>query len=177
MVPHPLHATRCLNSLLRYELAAARCYEFAAESMSGDDSEREEFLSIGGEHRGAAERLRECVTAKGLQPSSDPGLWSVLLTLVETSAAVFGRRAMLTVLLWTEQHAAETYESARRIPELSRDEQACLTRDYLAQVRRHISTLEALNERSSQRSPHWEDDPCAELASHGQRGESLPRKG
>lgn len=143
MLPHPLPAPRCLNSLLRYELAAVRCYQFA-ETALGLDPARDVLLAIRQDHEAAAELLREQIREAGDQPSADPGLWGVMVSLVETTAVVFGRRSMLTMLSWTEKHAADTYETACRVPHLSRGSRPA-TR--IAAIRRHVTTLEELAER------------------------------
>lgn len=154
MVSHHLNASRCPNSLLRYELVAARCYHFA-EQAAGGGGDLAVLCDIRRHHEAAAARVRGRVVGAGQSPSSDPGIWGVLLTLVETSAAVFGRTAMLTVLLWIEQHAAEAYEASRDDPDPADDPSPAS--EALPRIRDHVGALEALIEKS--RTPAA--GPCA----------------
>jgi hypothetical protein len=165
MLSHPLNASRCLNSLLRYELAAVRCYQFAGQAI-GDGDDRAVLAGIRRDHETAADRLRELVSADGGTPSADPGMWGVLTTQVETAAAVFGRKAMLTVLLWTEQHAAETYESSRGVTGDTCDVDPLVSDDLIPMLRRHTAALEPLIARVADRQV----EPCAAF----RRPELLP---
>ena len=110
----PTTAARCLNALLRYELAAIRCYQFA-EHVVSCPGDRDELAGIRRNHEAVAAELCEHVSGCHERPARDPALWGVLNTLVETSSALFGRRSMLTVLMWSEQHGVKTYESAAQI--------------------------------------------------------------
>jgi hypothetical protein len=159
MLSHPLNASRCLNSLLRYELAAVRCYQFAERAVT-DEADLAVLSQIRRDHETAADRLRELVTADGASPSADPGMWGVLTTQVETAAAVFGRKAMLTVLLWTEQHAADTYESSGRVPGSICEETPPVSENFRPMLLRHIAALEPLIARCADRP----SKPCGEFA-------------
>lgn len=153
MVSHHLNASGCLNGLLRYELAAVRCYQFAEHALDGNATLAE--LRRG--HEAVADLLRGRIAGAGQSPSADPGLWGVLHTLVETSAAVFGRREMLTVLLWVERHAAETYEAG------GTDDVADLV---LPLIRHHAGLLEPLIAATPER-------PAAPCAAFPRAGEEV----
>jgi hypothetical protein len=141
MPSHPLSAAKCLDALLRYELAAIRCYQ-TAESILRSPADRDALAAIRRTHEAAAGTLQNHVTTCGQTPSAEPGLWSVLLTLVETSALCSGRRGVLTMLLWAEQHGIQTYESARCIAGLPAVSRVLIETALLPYLHEHVRGLE-----------------------------------
>src|SRR5687768_7455572 len=99
MLPSMSPAARCLDALLRYELAAFRCYRFA-ETVVGAD--RDALAAVRRLHEFAAATLSQQVIRLGQRPSDGPGLWDVLPTLVEASTTLSARWAVLAVLSGTE---------------------------------------------------------------------------
>jgi hypothetical protein len=133
---------RCLAILLRYELAAVHAYRFA-EAVSALRSDRECLAAIRRGHESAARALREYAAHLNETDVTEAGLWGVMNTLVETAAA-FGRRSMLTVLLWSERHAAQTYESAARIPALGPVADVVIPGEVLPAMAGHVEILQRL---------------------------------
>src|SRR5690349_4099460 len=107
----PLSAARCLDALLRYELAAVRGY-LSAEQALPHGPDRDALTTVRRSHELAAVALRQHLAALGQPPASGPGLWGAVGALVEAAAARSGRRAVLTLLLWSERHGIETYAAA-----------------------------------------------------------------
>jgi hypothetical protein len=136
-------AAKCLNSLLRYELAAVRAYRFA-ESVCPLPSDRDSLAAIRRDHESIARTLRESAAGLGEPEVDEVGLWGMLNTLVEASAGTLGRRSMLTVLLWSEQHAAQTYQSAARIPGLGEVTEVVIPAEVMPALAEHIVELEKM---------------------------------
>src|SRR5205814_3656414 len=91
MPSSPSSTARCLDALFRYELAAARCYQFAERVLPAD---RDALAAVRRSHELAAVALGQHLVALGQPPSAGPGLWGVLGTLLEASTAS-GRWAVL----------------------------------------------------------------------------------
>jgi hypothetical protein len=132
-------ASRCLDALLRYELATIQCYQFA-ESVLPDD--RYTLSAIRRSHEFAAAALGQHITRLGRLPSTEPGLWGALGTLVEASTAFSARWAVLTMLLWSERHGIETYVSACRIPGLPVASCLLMESTLLPSLHGHVRSLE-----------------------------------
>ena len=143
MLPTPTSAAKCLNSLLRFELAVVRCYRFA-EQLLGDHPDRAALARMRAAHEAAAADLTAHIAAHGQSPSHDPGLWGSLISLAETSAVVFGRHAILTVLLWAEQHARDTYRAARREWAAQPGDPGPILEPLAPAAGRHVAALEAM---------------------------------
>jgi hypothetical protein len=143
MSSQPLSVARCLDTLLRYELAAVRGY-LSAEWALPAAAEREALATVRRSHELAAAALRQHVAVLGQPPSAGPGLWGVFGALVEASVARSGRRAVLTVLLWSERHGIETYGAACRIPGLPAASRILIESALLPDLHGHVRELEHL---------------------------------
>ncbi|HET6572231.1 MAG TPA: hypothetical protein VFG68_01405 [Fimbriiglobus sp.] len=144
MLPSLSPAARCLNALLRYELAAVRCHRFAAAVLPAD---RETLTAVRRLHELAAATLRQRVVLLGQPPSDGPGLWDALPALVEASTALSARWAVLRVLRGAERHGIETYESACRIPALPAEIRVAIESTLLPLMHGNVRTLEQLDAR------------------------------
>jgi hypothetical protein len=144
MLPSMTPAARCLDALLRYELAAVRCYRFA-ETVVGAD--RDALAAVRRSHEFAVATLSQQILRLGQRPSDGPGLWDVLPTLVEASTALAARWAVLTVLRGTERHGIEAYEAACRIPVLPPEISVEIESTLLALMHGNVRTLEQLSAR------------------------------
>lgn len=144
MSPSVSPAARCLDALLRYELAAVRCYRFAGTVLAAD---RDELAAVRRSHELAVATLHRQVVLLGHLPSDGPGLWDVLPALVEASTALSARWAVLTVLRGAERHGIEAYEAACRIPVLPADVGVVIESTLLTLMHGNVRTLEQLSAR------------------------------
>lgn len=135
---------RCLDALLRYELAAVHCYRFVENVLP---AERDALTAVRRSHEFAAATLHQQIVVQGQLPSDGPGLWGALPTLLEASTVHSARWAVLAVLLGTEHHGIATYSSACRIPILPAT--ACVTIEstLLPLMHGHVRTLEQMASR------------------------------
>lgn len=150
MPPSVSFAARCLDALLRYELAAVRCYRFAGTVLA---AERDELAAVRRSHEFAVATLHSQVVLLGQRPSDGPGLWDVLPALVEASTALSARWAVLTVLRGTERHGIEAYETACRIPVLPADAGVVIETTLLTLMHGNLRTLEQLSARPEGDTP------------------------
>jgi hypothetical protein len=148
-LPSPCVA-RCLDALLRYELAAVRCYLFAESVLPAD---RDVLTAVRRSHEFAASDLHKQIAVLGQPPSDGPGLWGALPTLVKASTTLSCRWAVLTVLLGTERHGIATYTAACRIPILPTAVCVTVESTLLPLMHGHVRTLEQLASRSEDGTP------------------------
>jgi hypothetical protein len=148
-LPSPSVA-RCLDALLRYELAAVRCYPFAEKVLPAD---RDVLTAVRRSHEIAAANLDQQITVLGQPPSDGPGLWGALPTLIEASTILAPRWAVLTVLVGTERHGIATYTAACRIPVLPATVCVTIESTLLPLMHGHVRTLEQLASRAADGTP------------------------
>lgn len=108
-----------------------------------DPADREVLAEIRRAHEELADDLTAVMTEGEYATDEAMGLWGVLETLVTTTTEILGSRSMLNVLIWSERHAAHTYEAAMRISGLSSSQLRLLQR-ALHQIPGHIIRLEGL---------------------------------
>jgi hypothetical protein len=144
MPPPTLPVARCLDALLRYEIAAVGSYRSAEIVLAAD---RAALAAVHRSHEFAAATLHQQIAALGQSPSDGPGLWDALPTLVAASTALSARWAVLTVLRGVERHGIETYESACRIPVLPAEICAAIESTLLPLMHGNLRTLEQLSAR------------------------------
>lgn len=143
MASLPQAAVRGLDTLLRYELAAIRSYQLTERAIQ-EAPVRAELAVIRRRHESAADLLREHLALMGKPPADHPGLWEVLPTLAEASAAQVGPRSQLAVLRWSEEHAMRTYQAAALLPGLPPTLRALIGTALLPPLYGHVVRLEQL---------------------------------
>lgn len=137
------HGIRCLNSLLRGELAATETYQQAITKMEGT-RDVVTLRQIHDEHREAANTLRQHVHECGGQPDQGSGAWGTWAKVVEGTAKVFGATAALKALKEGEEQGIKDYQKATQDEGLSTECKGLIQSELLPQTRKHIVTLDRL---------------------------------
>src|SRR5687768_1795922 len=105
-----------LNTLLRGEISAIETYQQALAKVTTPPAPAE-LRRIHGEHRAAANALRQHVHASGGDPDQGSGAWGAFAKAVEGTAKLFGDTAALKALKEGEEHGANMYEDALLDPD------------------------------------------------------------
>lgn len=100
-------ASKCLNDLLRHEIAAAAMYEKAAKKVKGE--ERIAFEQNRWSHVVSAVALGQMIRDHGAAPASGAGRWQLASSLVAGSA-VLSQGLALRALHETEHRISEAME-------------------------------------------------------------------
>jgi uncharacterized protein (TIGR02284 family) len=132
-----------LNILLRGELAATETYQ---QAMAKAANEEWAFLlrAIHGDHREAANTLRQYVHSAGAQPDQGSGAWGVFAKAVEGTAKNFGKTAALKALKEGEEHGVRSYEDALQDEHMSAECTDLIRTRLLPQTKAHIPVLDNL---------------------------------
>jgi len=134
---------KCLNSLLRGEIAATETYQQALAKLekSGDMAN---LRRIHDEHRIAANTLREHVHQCGGKPEQGSGAWGTWAKMVEGTAKVFGETAAIKALKEGEEQGVKDYQAAATDEDLSSECRDLIRTQLLPQTREHIATLDRI---------------------------------
>jgi uncharacterized protein (TIGR02284 family) len=139
-----------LNSLLRGEIAATETYQQALDKVS-DEPEAVHLRRIHGEHRDAANTLRQHIHQFGGQPDQGSGAWGTFAKAVAGTAKIFGDTAALKALKEGEEHGLKEYEEALEEGDLPMECQTLIRTQLLPQTRDHIAILNRSMETIGQR--------------------------
>src|SRR5438874_731253 len=104
-------ATHIINDMLQGELADTETYQQALEQV-GNEPGADDLRRLHGEHRQAANRLRQYVRDLGGKPSQRSQTWGVFAKAVEGVAKLFGNSTALKALRAGEERGVATYEEA-----------------------------------------------------------------
>jgi uncharacterized protein (TIGR02284 family) len=142
-----MHATaenvETFNSLLRGEIAATETYQQAMDKLKGEP-EIGELRRIHGEHREAADALRQHVHMQGGQHDQGSGAWGVWAKLVEGGAKLLGKMPALKALKEGEEHGRKSYEDVLNDEWLPVECTTLIRSRLIPQTREHISALDRL---------------------------------
>jgi uncharacterized protein (TIGR02284 family) len=134
---------RCLNSLLRGELAATETYQQALAKV-GNDTGAAELRRLHDEHRDAANTLRQHIREHGGTPGHGSGAWGAFAKSVEGTAKIFGQTAAMKALKEGEEQGISDYEKALKDENLAADCKTLISSQLLPQTRAHIPVLDRL---------------------------------
>ncbi len=136
-------ASHIVNDMLQGELAATETYQQALVQV-GNAPGADTLRRLHGEHREAANRLRQYVHDLGGEPSQSSQTWGAFAAAVEGTAKLFGNRTALQALKAGEERGAATYEEALTNEHLPRDVIEFVRTTLLPQTRAHVETLDRL---------------------------------
>ena len=136
-------ATHIVNDLLQGELAATETYQQALAQV-GNEPGADDLRRLHGEHREAANRLRQYVRDLGGKPSQSSQTWGAFAKAVEGVAKLFGNRAALEALKAGEERGAATYGEALANEHLPKDFVDFVRTTLLPQTRAHVEVLDRM---------------------------------
>lgn len=133
------------NGLLRGERSAVETYRKAIEKH-GDKPEVQELRRILGEHQQMVSKLEENVRSMGGTPDTDSGAWGTFANAVQSTANLFGANSAVESLIQGEKHGLSDYEDAVENEYTMPDCANMFRTDCIPATRRHIASLERIQE-------------------------------
>jgi len=141
LMNNPKQAIDHLNALLRGELAATMTYQQALEKV-GNEPGVTDLRRVHGDHREAANTLRQHIHHHGGKPEQSAGVWGTFAKAWEGTAALFGNSAALAALKQGEERGISDYEAALKDANLAEDCKELIRANLLPQTREHVQVLE-----------------------------------
>lgn len=136
-------ATHIINDMQQGEIAATETYQQALDQV-GDEPGADDLRTIHGEHREAANRLRQFVRDFGGTPSQSSQTWGVFAKVVEGVAKVLGDSTALKALKAGEERGLSNYREALSSEHLPAGVISYLRTTLVPQTEAHIGVLDRL---------------------------------
>lgn len=135
-----------LNELLRGERSAVETYDITIDRFN-DEPKLNYLREIRREHLNSQNLLINRVREMGGTPDSDSGFWGTFATTIQKASSFIGKESAIDTLIRGEKHGVSEYEDALEDDDVDASTKQLIRDSLLPQLRRHITALEAIEER------------------------------